>query len=112
MAMDLRTKRACEKTFELACETVIDTCNSIIPQKGFGKSVDNKDSVDNLVKNAVISESLGDQLKDMIGFKNLLVHQYGRIDDHRAFNHLLNERKDFCEFIAVINEFIKENEKE
>ena len=23
---DLRTKRACEKTFELACETLIDVC--------------------------------------------------------------------------------------
>jgi uncharacterized protein YutE (UPF0331/DUF86 family) len=47
----------------------------------------------------------------MIGFRDLL-HQYGKIDDHRAFIHLSNERKDFCEFIAVIHEFIKENEKE
>ena len=109
--LDLRTKRACEKTFELACETVIDVCNIIIAQKGFGKPVDNKDSVNNLVKNAVISESLGDQLKDMIGFQNLLVHQYGKVDDRRAFNYLSNERKDFFEFITAINEFIKDKKE-
>lgn len=93
--LDLRTKRACEKTVALACETVIDVCNSIISQKGFGKPADNKDSLNNLVKNAVISESLGDRLKDMIGFRDLLVHQYGNVDDCRAFIHLSNDRKVF-----------------
>jgi len=31
--LDLRTKRACEKTVALACETVIDICNSYISKR-------------------------------------------------------------------------------
>lgn len=74
--VNLKTKRACKKTFELACEPLIDVCNIIISKKGYGKPTDNRDSVNKLAENSIISEDLGDRLKDMIGFRNLLVHRY------------------------------------
>ncbi len=63
-----------------------------------------------LVKNAVISEDLGNRLKDMIGFRNLLVHRYYTVEDQQAFNHLKNEMNDFLEFIKTLHTFIKEKE--
>ncbi len=107
---DLRTKRACEKTFELACETLIDVCNLIISQEGYGKPTDSKDSMQRLVKNAVISEDLGNRLRDMIGFRNLLVHRYYTVEDQQAFKYLKNEMNDFLEFIKALHTFIKEKE--
>jgi len=112
--VELRTKRACEKTFELACEATIDVCNIIVSQKGYGKPVDSRDSMSKLVENSVISEDLGERLKDMVGFRNLLVHRYGRVDDHQAFTHLTNELGDFFEFMEAIDMFVEEektNEK-
>jgi uncharacterized protein YutE (UPF0331/DUF86 family) len=106
--MILRTKRACEKTFELACETLLDVCNIIISLEGYGKPMDSRDSVNKLVENEIISEDLGDRLKDMIGFRNLLVHRYYRIDDRRAFEQLKSETKDFFEFIEAVETFIIE----
>lgn len=106
--MNLITKRACEKTFELACETLIDVCNIFISEKGYGKPTDNKDSVDKLVDNSIISEDLGDRLKDMIGFRNLLAHRYLKVDDHLAFEQLTNKTQDFFEFIGAIDKFIEE----
>ncbi len=105
---DLRTKRACERTFELACETLIDVCNLIISQEGYGKPTDSKDSVNRLVRNAVISEDLGNRLRDMIGFRNLLVHRYYTVDDQQTLNYLKNEMNDFLEFIGAVHTFIKE----
>ncbi|KYK35850.1 MAG: hypothetical protein AYK19_01195 [Theionarchaea archaeon DG-70-1] len=106
--VNLKTKRACEKTFELACETLIDVCNIIISKKGYGKPTDNRDSVNKLAENSIISEDLGDRLKDMIGFRNLLVHRYLKVEDHLAFEQLTHEKQDFFEFIEVIDKFIEE----
>jgi uncharacterized protein YutE (UPF0331/DUF86 family) len=105
---ELRTKRACEKTFELARETLIDICNLIISREGNGKPIDSRDSVSKLHENSIISKDLGDRLKDMLGVRNLLVHRYGRIDDHLAFKQLTNEINDFFEFIEAIDKFVKE----
>lgn len=110
--MELRTKRACEKTFELACETVIDVCNIIISHKGYGRPLDSKSSVNKLVENSLISKNLGERLQEMIGFRNLLVHRYGQVDDHQAFEHLKDELGDFFEFMETIEKLLEEQETE
>ena len=110
--IELRTKRACEKTFELACEAVIDVCNIIISQKGYGRPLDNKDSVSKLVENSVIPQDLGARLKEMIGFRNIIVHRYCRLDDHQAFEYLTNEVGDFFEFMENIEKFVEEGKSD
>lgn len=110
--MELRTKRACEKIFELACETIIDVCNIIISHKGYGRPLDSKSSVNKLVENSLISKNLGERLQEMIGFRNLLVHRYGQVDDHQAFEHLKDELGDFFEFMETIEKLLEEQETE
>ena len=110
--MELRTKRACEKTLELACETVIDVCNIIISHKGYGRPLDSKSSINKLVENSLISQDLGGRLQDMVGFMNLLGHRYGQVDDHQAFEHLKHELGDFFEFMETIDKLLEEQETE
>ncbi len=88
-------KRACERAFQLASENLLDICNLIISEKGFGIPVDSKDSIRKLAENGVIPGSLSTRLEELVGFRNLLVHQYGRIDDLRAYSYLSAESKDF-----------------
>jgi uncharacterized protein YutE (UPF0331/DUF86 family) len=38
-------KRACERAFQLASENLLDICNLIISEKGFGIPTDSKDSI-------------------------------------------------------------------
>ncbi len=105
-------KRACERAFQLASENLLDVCNLIISEKGFGIPDDSKDSIRKLAENGVIPESLSTKLEELIGFRNLLVHQYGRVDDSRAYSYLKEESKDFYEFIEIIDKFIElENRK-
>lgn len=100
-------KRACERAFQLACENLLDICNLIISEKGFGMPSDSKDSIRKLAENRVLPASLSTRLEELVGFRNLLVHQYGRVDDSRAFSHLHLESKDFYEFIKIIDAFIE-----
>ena len=105
-------KRACERAFQLASEDLLDICNLIISDEGFGIPTDSKDSIRKLSKNGVIPESLSSRLEELIGFRNLLVHQYGRVDDSMAYSFLYLESKDLYEFIDVIDKYIKSKASE
>ncbi|MDD5474735.1 MAG: DUF86 domain-containing protein [Candidatus Methanoperedens sp.] len=100
-------KRACERAFQLASENLLDICNLIISEKGFGIPTDSKDCIRKLSENGVIPESLSIRLEELVGFRNLLVHQYGRVDDSKAYYYLNEESKDFYEFIEIIDKFIE-----
>lgn len=100
-------KRACERAFQLASENLLDICNLIISEKGFGMPADSKDCVRKLAENGVIPGSLSTRLEELVGFRNLLVHQYGRVDDSKAYSYLKIELKDFYEFIETIDKYME-----
>jgi uncharacterized protein YutE (UPF0331/DUF86 family) len=101
------TKRACERAFQLASENLLDICNLIISEKGFGIPADSKDCIRKLAENGVIPVPLSSRLEELVGFRNLLVHQYGRVDDSKAYFYLNVELKDFYEFIKTIDKYIE-----
>lgn len=100
-------RRACERTFQLACEDVIDICNLIIAGKALGLPKDNRDAIKKLSDNKIIHGKLSTRLEDMVSFRNLLVHRYGKVDDSRAYHYLKEEKDDLLEFILTIEKAIK-----
>lgn len=100
-------RRACERTFQLACEDVIDICNLIIAGKALGLPKDNRDAIKKLSDNKIIPGKLSARLEDMLSFRNLLVHRYGKVDDSRAYHYLKEEKDDLFEFILTIEKAIK-----
>jgi len=101
------TRRACERTFQLACENVIDICNLIIAGKALGLPKDNRDVIRKLADNKIIPEKLSAKLEDMVSFRNLLVHRYGNVDDSRAFSYLKDEMNDLYQFTVMIEKLIE-----
>lgn len=101
------TRRACERTFQLACEDVIDICNLIIAGKVLGLPKDNRDAIRKLADNKIISEKLSAKLEDMVSFRNLLVHRYGNVDDSRAYSYLKDEMDDLYQFTMMIEKLIE-----
>jgi len=100
-------KRASERAFQLASENLIDICNLIISEKGFGIPANSKDSIMKLAENKILTAPLSSRLEELVGFRNLLVHQYGRVDDSRSYSFLKMELKDFYEFIEIIDRYIE-----
>ena len=103
------TRRACERTFQLACENVIDICNLIIAGKGFGLPKDSRDAIMKLSDNQIIPEKLSERLGDMVSFRNLLVHGYGKVDDFKAYRYLKEEMDDFYDFMERIEGILNIN---
>jgi uncharacterized protein YutE (UPF0331/DUF86 family) len=98
------------KQLEFALENVFDICAIINADLELGIPGTDEDSIEHLVKGDIVSEELRMKLKAMKGFRNILVHRYGKIDDKLAFSLLKDELGDLYAFIRRITEFLEHEE--
>ena len=100
---DLKTKAACERYFEKIIEAAIDLAFLVIKDKGFRVPEEDKEAFDILAEEEVISRELAERLKDAKGMRNIIAHEYGKIDDRIVFESITKEiKKDTREFIKNI----------
>ena len=104
---DIKTKAACERYFEKIIEAVVDLAFLIIKDKGFKVPEEDKEAFDILVHEEVISKLLAIKLKDAKGMRNIIAHEYGKIDDKIVFESITeNLEKDVQDFIRSITKVI------
>lgn len=58
-----------------------------------------------LGKHGVIPQEFSDQIKGMAGLRNILVHEYMRIDLEKLLNSLKYHLEDFVQFIRYIRSY-------
>ncbi len=104
---DLIKRRACEKTVEVAIESLIDVSAMIVSAQRFGLPENEENIFDMLIKKKVLSGKLGEKLKDMKGFRNILVHRYGYVDDEIVYHNLTSYMDDFYEFENAVKSYLK-----
>ena len=104
---NLIIRRACEKTIEIAIEIVIDISAMIVSAQKFGLPSSEENIFEKLVEAKAIDKELGEKLKDMKGFRNILIHRYADVDDELVFENLKNSLDDFIEFKNVIADFLQ-----
>jgi uncharacterized protein YutE (UPF0331/DUF86 family) len=63
-----------------AAEQVIDIANHVIRKRNLGLPKESKESFEILAQAHVIPSELAGKLRGMIGFHNVLVHEYQRLD--------------------------------
>lgn len=55
----------------------------------------------------MITPELGDKIREMKGFRNILVHRYGKKDDRKVYEYLTHELRDFEKFEGEIKKYLK-----
>ncbi len=96
------------KRIEFAIENVFDICAVINSDLDLGVPEGDEEIVDNLVEEGVLDEMLKEKLSRMKGFRNIVVHRYGKIDDRIAYEILRENIGDFYDFVGLIGEFLNE----
>lgn len=104
---NLSIRRACEKTIELAIESVIDVMAMLVSHLKLGVPKDEDDIIAILEKKKVLSSKLSAKIRGMKGFRNILVHRYGEIDDGKAYFSLQEELGDFSLFEKEVKSFLQ-----
>jgi uncharacterized protein YutE (UPF0331/DUF86 family) len=107
---DLISRRACEKTIEVAIESLVDVSAMIVSAEKLGLPTSEEGIFDILVLNKTIPKECGEKLKDLKGFRNVLVHRYAHVADDIVHYNLINHLDDFYEFKSVIESYLEKHE--
>lgn len=94
------------KRIEFCIQNVFDICAIINSDLKLGIPRSDDDILEILFKNGIVDKELKTKLKEMRGFRNIIVHRYAGIDDRLAFEFLSENLGDFDEFIEKITGFI------
>ena len=101
-------RKAVERTLHTAIEACLDIGHHIIAKEGFRSPQVNKDVFIVLSEEDVIPHELVSQLVDMARFRNILVHEYTRLDDSIVYGILKRRVIDFDEFARAIVTFLNQ----
>ena len=107
-----KNQRFVERTLHLACESCLDAAAHLVSRLGFREARDNKDLFVILFENGVISETTSQAMVKMSKFRNIVVHDYARIDPEIVIGILKKDLNDFNVFARELLQFIDNNPAE
>ena len=79
----------------------------MIIEEAWEKPEDNQEAVSILFGKKIISENLASSLEGIAGFRNILVHEYGKIDRRRVYQYLLEKSELFKVFKKEVLNWLK-----
>ena len=86
---------------------MIDTCALLVTGLRLGLPAEEDDLFERLVARGVVTHSLAERLRRMKGLRNLLVHEYGRINDRVVFETVRERLADFGAFKGEVLGFLR-----
>lgn len=94
------------KRIEFCIENLIDIFYIINSDIKMEIPSDDSNLIDNLTRNNIINARAASIIKSMKGFRNLIVHRYGSINDEIAYAFLKENLNDFYYIIEQVNNII------
>jgi uncharacterized protein YutE (UPF0331/DUF86 family) len=95
-------RRACERLLQISVECVIDISGLMVSGLRLGLPAEEDDLFEKLQQAKLISSDTAKMLRSMKGFRNILVHEYGGIDNAIVFGMATKRLRDFEVFKSEI----------
>lgn len=96
-----------ERYLQLAIEVILDISKLIINAKSFQRPESNQEMFEVLAKEKVIDEELRDVLFGIANFRNILVHDYEKIDRKIVYEILQDRIDDFERFGKEVKKYLQ-----
>jgi uncharacterized protein YutE (UPF0331/DUF86 family) len=103
----IEKRRACERLLQVSIECIIDICGLMVTGLRLGLPAEEDDLFEKLEQAGIITSQRKQTLKKMKGFRNILVHEYGEVDDRIVYEVLQNNLNDFGTFKEEILQAIR-----
>lgn len=104
--LSVEKRRACERLLQISVECVIDICSLLVSGLRLGLPSEESDIFEKLSVNNIVSSEVKDILKSMKGFRNILVHDYTRLDDALIYEIATTRLIDFEMFVKEITKIV------
>jgi uncharacterized protein YutE (UPF0331/DUF86 family) len=85
-----------------ACEAAIDLAMHLVRERRLGIPQESRDAFDFLLQAGLIEAGLAGRLKRMVGFRNVAVHDYRKLDLQIVQKIVTHHLDDFLEFTKTI----------
>ena len=102
IATDVREARFVEHTLQLALQATLDSASHIVSDERLGEPRTNRELFDRLEQAGWLEPTLAGVLRDMAGFRNILVHGYDTVDlaiVRDVVEHRLDDLLEFAESV-------------
>jgi uncharacterized protein YutE (UPF0331/DUF86 family) len=87
---------------QAAVQNCIDIAAHIISEGGFGVPGSTTEMFYLLTKNGYLDNNLNQKMAKAVGFRNLIVHEYGKIELEQVFEIAQNDINDLNEYLKAI----------
>lgn len=104
---DVDKKGAVERYLYLATQSAIDLADATISYKKFRKPTSMSESFHILNEEEVIPSDLTEKMVKMTGFRNVVAHDYEKIDYEVVSSILQEGLKDIETFTKIISDYFK-----
>lgn len=91
----------------ISTQSAIDIATYIIAEKGLRKPSTYRETFEILEEQRIIPEDLANDLSDLAGFRNVLVHIYWELDMDVIHGILLNDLRVLMEFKKIVKELLE-----
>lgn len=91
-----------ERYLQLAIEVVMDIGKLLLVTEDLPRAENNSEIFGILVENKILPKSLLKRLDGITSFRNILVHDYEKIDREIVYGKLQNNLKDFIDFKKIV----------
>jgi len=102
LATDVREQRFVEHTLQVAIQAALDVASHIVSDRRLGEPRTNRELFDLLQRDGWIEDPLTGSLRNMAGFRNVLVHGYDEVDLAVVRDVLSNHLVDLEAFVAAV----------
>ncbi len=99
---DWKTQRIVERTLQLAIEDCLDIANHVIADRRLRVPATHAESFTVLAEARLLDSAQRDAMIRMSGFRNLIVHEYARIDPAMVLRTLREHLGDFTRFKTAV----------
>lgn len=103
---DWKTQRIVERTLHLAIEVCMDVADHVVADRRLRVPETGAESFEILAEANLIPAGLGAALARMVGFRNILVHDYTRLDPAIVIRVLREDVEDLVRFRDLVRALV------
>lgn len=108
LIIDENLYASAERHLQVAIQACLDIANHLVAALGLERPrKEAGETFFTLAKEKIISQDLARIMKKVVGYRNVLVHEYLEVERHQTYLNIQNGLKDLAKFAQEIEEFLE-----
>jgi uncharacterized protein YutE (UPF0331/DUF86 family) len=95
-----------ERYLQVAIQAVLDICNHIVADLGLEAPSEYRQVAEILASQKILPVRLARKITAMIGLRNVLVHEYLKVDRKLVYTIIKSDLGDFAKLIKAVSRFL------